>query len=127
MAYRIAVIAVFAFFIAFGPFSQTVTAQMNGSNCCAIDKCCCNPSVEHISAEIFGKCSCEVSETPDIPTLPLGISDQPTSKSNTSLGTIDLKPLNIAKKLTELKSKTSDYLISLKAPPLYIINSSFLI
>lgn len=126
--YHVAVIAVFAFLLIFGPFSQTIfTARMAGNQCCTPFVCCCKPLAEHISTEISKKCGCEVSEIPDIPILPLGISHQSTSRIDTPSGTIDFEPLYIVKQLTESKSKISDYSISLKAPPLYLKNSSFLI
>ncbi len=126
--YHVAVIAVFAFLLIFGPFSQTIfTARIADNECCTPSNRCCNPLAEHVSTKISKKCGCELSEIPDIPILPLGISHQSTSRIDTSSGTIDFEPLYIVKELTESKSKISDYSISLKAPPLYLINSSFLI
>lgn len=126
--YRILVIAAFSSFLTVGPFSQIIlSSQIAGCECCQPCKCCRVPSVDNHLNEISGGCGCKVSNTPHIPRFPLGLNYEQVSRVDISFGVIEIKPFNFTYDVNNISHKSIDYSIALKAPPLYLINSTFLI
>ena len=127
-SYRIVVIAIFAILTTFGPFSQTIlSAQTTACKCCNPCKHCCISLKSSNLDEFSEKCGCEVSETPSVPQLPLGINYEQVSGSDIYFYATELKPHIFIHDNYNTIHKSIDYSIGLKAPPLYLINSSFLI
>lgn len=126
--YRLVVIVVFTFLLILGPFVKTVISnRMSVCECCTLYDYCCNPSNKHNFTEVSQKCCCEVSQAQSIPSLPLGISHQQVSGVDITTGAIEFKPLHVVHQAISANNRTLEYSIGLKAPPLYLTNSSFLI
>lgn len=127
-SYRIVVIVAFAVLLTFGAFSQTILSiQSAGCRCCNPCKCPCMQPENHDTNNISGKCKCNLSDTPNIPQLPVGINNQQENNVDT-LSCVDKHSTSILLKNNHnTKNKSKDYFTGLKAPPLYLTNSSFLI
>ncbi|MCP4582186.1 MAG: hypothetical protein GY839_11275 [candidate division Zixibacteria bacterium] len=126
--YRIIVITAFAILMTIGPFGQTIlSAQTTNGNCCKPGNCCCMPWKGNDLDNISQKCGCAISESPNIPQLPLGLNFEQFSRVDISFGVIEFKSSEFNLDNHDINYKATDYSIGLKAPPLYLINSSFLI
>jgi len=127
-AYRTVVIGIYAILLIIGPFSQTILSiQLSECKCCNPCKCCCTQPENRDFDEIHAKCGCEISDTPQIPQLPLGLNHEPISRVDISFSLIESRSFAFNFSINSRSHKSYDYSIGLKAPPLYLINSTFLI
>jgi hypothetical protein len=108
-----------------------VNAEITESYCACCDGpchgCCCSQPVKKSQEEERSGCSCKISDLPAIPDQPFDITEtQNSNHSNTDVSHVDItdyhQPIPYKRFYSTSESPPDDY-----SPPLYILNTSFLI
>jgi hypothetical protein len=127
MISRMVISAVFVLFFLGGPFISAYASLSNQSDGqCAMNSCCC--CIIDTGFDNADDCGCQVDRQPVLPEFPEAIGYSPNYQDRTSTQADDTEAF---KDLLLLSDKSiiifNPKFININSPPLYLVNSSFLI
>jgi hypothetical protein len=100
---------------------------MDSQNCCKAGCHCCQMMKENSSDTEIPNCECEMNTIPDTPDFPKAVVSNANSNPEPNVSSEAVTEIDNVEAQHKFVEDYSDVLLASNSPPLFILNSSFII